>query len=76
MLPSESRFFLSAIIDISLQKHVRKTIIYFIKFQSQNIYFKNTAEPPPPTPRLIIEWCFYNSHLAHARRCIHMVLYI
>ena len=27
--------------------HVLQTIIYFMKIQFQNIYFKNT---PPPTP--------------------------
>ena len=42
MLPSEARIFFSQVsLDISLQ-HVLQTIIYFIKIQSQNIYFENT----------------------------------
>ena len=43
---------------------------------SDNYLFQNSNTITPPLPRLIIEWCFYNSHIAHARRCIHMMLFI
>ena len=54
-------------LNIYLQ-HVFQTIIYFMKIQSQNIFFKNIPAPPPP-PLEMDWWPPYeipiNFHLHH-----------
>ena len=75
MLPSEARrFFFKCHYRYFFTKTCPSDNYLFHKISVPKFFFQKYS--PPPTPRLIIEWCVYNSHLAHAHRCIHIMLYI